>query len=71
MMRIVFMGTADFGIPTLRILGENHEIALVVTRPDRPRGRGRAMLPTPVKSAAIELGVPVLDPDRLYDPSLL
>jgi len=71
MMRIVFMGTSDFGIPTLRTLHENHEVAAVVTGPDRPRGRGRVMLPTPVKSAALELGIPVLDPDRLDDPSFI
>jgi len=71
MMRIVFMGTADFGIPTLRILHEKHDVAAVVTGPDKPQGRGRVLRPTPVKTAAVELGIPVLSPESLKDPSFV
>ena len=59
-MRIVFMGTPDFAVPSLRKLHEvGHEVALVVTQPDRPAGRGRALRSPPVKNAATELGLPI------------
>lgn len=63
-MRILFFGSGEFAIPTLRsIAGDGHEIAAVVTQPDRPRGRGKELSPTPVKSAAIDLGLSVLATD--------
>ncbi len=71
MMRIVFMGTADFGIPTLRALHDGHEVAAVVTKPDKPQGRGRSVRPTPVKEAARDLGIPVMDPHKLTDDTFL
>ena len=54
-MRIVFMGTPDFAVGTLQALVESgkHEIAAVVTQPDRPKGRGQKMLMTPVKEYAL------------------
>ena len=59
-MRIVFMGTPDFAVPSLRELHEaGHDILLVVTQPDRPAGRGRALRSPPVKDAATELGLPL------------
>jgi methionyl-tRNA formyltransferase len=59
-MRIVFMGTPDFAVPSLRRLhGSDHEVVLVVTQPDRPAGRGRTLRSPPVKSAADEMGLPV------------
>ncbi len=59
-MRIVFMGTPDFAVPSLRSLhARGHELALVVTQPDRGAGRGRRVSPPPVKVAAAELGLPV------------
>ena len=59
-MRIVFMGTPDFAVPSLRKLHETgHEVVLVVTQPDRPAGRGRALRSPPVKNAATELGLPL------------
>ncbi|MBN2840455.1 MAG: methionyl-tRNA formyltransferase [Coriobacteriia bacterium] len=64
-MRIVFMGTPAFAVPSLRSLAERHEVALVVTQPDRASGRGACARPTPVKEAALELGLPVLQPHRL------
>ena len=60
-MRIVFMGTPDFAVGTLQALVESgkHEIAAVVTQPDRPKGRGQKMLMTPVKEYALSQGLPV------------
>ena len=67
-MRLVFMGTPDFAVPTLeRLARSEHEIAGVVTRPDTPRGRGRQFASPEVKIAAEALGVPVLQPDSLRD----
>lgn len=62
-MRIVFMGTPDFAVPCLRALAEGgHEVAGVFTQPDKPKGRGYKMIPTPVKAAAQEYGIPVYQP---------
>lgn len=62
-MKIVFMGTPDFAVPCLRALAENgHEVAAVFTQPDKPKGRGYKMIPTPVKAAAMEYGIPVYQP---------
>ena len=68
-MRLVVAGTPDFAIPPLRALHDaGHDIAGVITRPDRPRGRGQKMQPTPVKRAALELELPVLQPESINDP---
>lgn len=62
-MKIVFMGTPDFAVPCLKALAENgHEIPAVFTQPDRPKGRGYKMIPTPVKKCAEEYGIPVFQP---------
>ncbi len=62
-MKIVFMGTPDFAVPCLRTLAESgHEVAAVFTQPDKPKGRGYKMIPTPVKAAALEYGLPVYQP---------
>jgi methionyl-tRNA formyltransferase len=64
--KIVFMGTPDFAVPTLRAAhAAGHEILLVVTQPDRPRGRGRKVEPPPVKKAALALNLPVTQPQSL------
>ncbi|MCG6989850.1 MAG: methionyl-tRNA formyltransferase [Gemmatimonadetes bacterium] len=64
-MRILFWGTPDFAVPSLRILDdEGFEIVGVVTRPDRPAGRGRRLTPSPTKQVALQLGLPVLTPER-------
>ncbi|MEW6511769.1 MAG: methionyl-tRNA formyltransferase [Bacteroidota bacterium] len=69
-LRIVFMGTAEFAIPTLNILLENgYSVPVVVTSPDKPKGRGQELLPTPVKQRALEAGLTVLQPENLRDPS--
>ena len=54
-MRITFMGTPDFAVPSLELLARDHEVTLVVTRPDAVRGRGRELVPSPVKARALEL----------------
>src|ERR1700674_2531284 len=67
-MSIVFIGTADFAVPPLRPLAtEGHVIAAVITQPDRPAGRGRRLAPPPVKIAAQELGLTILQPSTLRD----
>ena len=59
-MKIVFMGSPDFAVPSLEALVEaRFDVPLVVTQPDRPAGRGRKMLPTAVKAVALEKGIPV------------
>jgi methionyl-tRNA formyltransferase len=64
-MRVVFMGTPDFSVPCLVALVEaGHTVPLVVTQPDRPKGRGRELKPTPVKQAALDRGIPVFQPER-------
>ncbi|MEE1159639.1 MAG: methionyl-tRNA formyltransferase, partial [Atopobiaceae bacterium] len=64
-MRVVFMGTPTFAVPSVRMLAAEHELSLVVTRPDAVRGRGKRLEPSPVKAAAMELGVPVLEARRI------
>lgn len=64
-MRIVFMGTPDFAVPSLRALAERHDVVLCLTRPDAVRGRGKRLEPSPVKAAAVELGVPALETKRI------
>lgn len=64
-MRIVFMGTPSFAVPLLRKLAREHDVALVCTRPDAVRSRGKKLEPSPVKTAALELGLPVLEANRM------
>jgi methionyl-tRNA formyltransferase len=60
---IIFMGTPEFAVPTLKAVhASNHRLSLVVTQPDRPKGRGRKVIPLPVKQTAIDLGYTVLQP---------
>ena len=67
-MKIIFMGTPDFAVGTLRSLAEaGHEITLVVSQPDKPKGRGHAMVPTPVKAVAEDLGIPVFQPVKIRE----
>jgi methionyl-tRNA formyltransferase len=65
--RIVFMGSPDFALPTLRRLNEVFSVVGVVTQPDRPAGRGRTLTPPPVKSLANELDLPVIQPASLNE----
>mgnify|MGYP002795875598 FL=1 len=71
-MRVIFMGTPDFSVGALKALAENgYEIAGVVTQPDKPRGRGKASAMTPVKEAALELGLTVYQPSRVREQSFM
>jgi len=72
-MRIVFMGTPEFAVPALQALpGAGHDLVAVVTRPDRPRRHGGAAPePSPVKSAAARLGLPVEQPETMRDPAFV
>ncbi len=71
-MKIVFMGTPGFAIPSLKILHESkHEICAVVTTPDKERGRGQKITFTPVKQFAVENNLPVLQPENLRDENFI
>lgn len=65
MARVVFMGTPQFAVPALEALCQHHEVAGVVTQPDRPAGRGRRLVPSPVKGVALARGLPVYQPTSL------
>ncbi|OZA91820.1 MAG: methionyl-tRNA formyltransferase [Erythrobacter sp. 34-65-8] len=68
-MRIIFMGTPDFAVPTLRALHEaGHELVAVYSQPPAPAGRGKKLQPSPVQRVAEELGIPVLTPKSLRKP---
>ena len=65
-MKLVFCGTPRFAVPTLeKLVTGGLEVPLVVTQPDKPRGRGLELAPSPVKSRALELGLPVVQPDKI------
>ena len=71
-MRIVFFGTPDFAVPSLKKLYESrHTIEAVVTTPDRERGRGRKVTFTPVKQFAVDNNIPVFQPERLKDENFI
>lgn len=68
-MRVIFLGTPAFAVPTLEGLVEaGHAVVCVVTQPDRPRGRGQQLTASPVKAAALRLGLPVYQPERVRRP---
>ena len=71
-LRIVYFGTPGFAVPTLRtLINSRHHVAALVSQPDRPKGRGHHVVPTPTKELATEAGVPVLQPTRLRDEAFL
>jgi methionyl-tRNA formyltransferase len=70
-LRVVFMGSPEFAVPTLRALHEHFHVSGVCTQVDRPKGRGLKSVPTPVKAAALALGLPVEVPGRLSDAAVL
>lgn len=71
-MRVVFMGTPVFAVPSLEALdNSDHEVVGVVTQPDRPKGRGQAVVPCPVKELALARGLPVWQPDKIKSPEFL
>ncbi|MBA0083864.1 MAG: methionyl-tRNA formyltransferase, partial [Acidobacteria bacterium Pan2503] len=71
-MRLVFLGTPAFAVPTLeRIVEAGHQVVSVVTQPDRPRGRGQHLAPPPVKAAALRFGLRVYQPERVRRPEVV
>lgn len=71
-LRIVFMGTPEFAVPSLKILlKNNYNVVAVITAPDKPAGRGLQLKASPVKEVAVEYGIPVLQPIKLKDPEFL
>ncbi|MCH5331102.1 MAG: methionyl-tRNA formyltransferase [Alistipes sp.] len=71
-LRIVFMGTPEFAVPSLRALvSEGYNVVAVVTTPDKPAGRGQKIHESDVKLAALELGLPVLQPEKMKDPEFV
>lgn len=71
-MRIVFMGTPDFAVPSLKALINNgYDVCSVVVQPDRPKGRGNKLMAPPVKIAALESGIKVLQPERIKTPEFV
>ncbi|HEY0873957.1 MAG TPA: methionyl-tRNA formyltransferase [Vicinamibacterales bacterium] len=71
-LRIVFFGTPEFAVPGLRALIESrHPVVALVSQPDRPKGRGQKLQPTPTKAVAEAAGIPVLQPTRLKDESFV
>src|SRR5438552_16311448 len=65
-LRVLFAGSGEFGAPTLRALLESgHEVAGVISQPDRPAGRGRQMMPTPIAELAIEKGIPLIRTENI------
>ncbi len=65
------MGSPDFALPSLRALAQNYQVVGVVTQPDRASGRGRGVKMPPVKTLAIELGIPVMQPEKLRAPEAM
>lgn len=63
------MGTPEFAVPALEKIHEKYKISAVVTVPDKPRGRGQKLIPSPIKKTAIEMGLPVLQPEKMKDES--
>lgn len=72
MLNVVFMGTPDFAVGTLKaLLNSEHKVQAVFTQPDKPKGRGKNMQMTPVKEVAVEAGIPVYQPRRIREPENL
>jgi methionyl-tRNA formyltransferase len=69
--RVVFMGSPEFALPTLRALASEYKVVGIVTQPDRLSGRGRELKAPPVKSLANELGLPVIQPEKLRQPEAM
>jgi methionyl-tRNA formyltransferase len=71
-LRIIYMGTPDFAVPSLDILVENgYNVVAVITAPDRPKGRGQQLATSPVKDAAVKHDIPVLQPTNLKAPEFI
>ena len=70
--KIVFMGTPEFAVPALKALMESlDQVVAVVTQPDRPKGRGRKLIPSPIKVLAEKAGIYILQPEKARSPEFL
>lgn len=67
-MKVVFMGTPEFAVPSLKAVMARHQVVAVVTQPDKPKGRGRQMACSPIKELALERNIPVLQPVKVREP---
>ncbi len=70
-LRLVFMGSPEFALPALRDLAQSYDVIGVVTQPDRASGRGRGVKAPPVKTLALELDLPIVQPEKLREPSAI
>ncbi len=70
-MRVIFMGTPNFAVPSLEALLQYHEVVLVVTQPDKPKGRGKKMAFSPIKECALQHNIPVLQPAKVREPEFV
>ena len=70
-MKVVFMGTPDFAVPSLEMLIEKHEVVAVVTQPDKPKGRGKKMVYPVIKEKALEHNITVLQPNKVREEEFL
>lgn len=70
-MRIIYMGTPEFAATALSAIVKEHEVVAVVTQPDKPQGRNRKLVPTPVKVKAQEYGIPVYQPEKVREASMV
>ena len=71
-LRLAFFGTPEFAVPSLAILLESrHEVVALVSQPDRPKGRGQKLQPTPTKQVALDAGIPVLQPAKIREDTFL
>lgn len=70
-IKIVFMGSPDFSLQSLRLLAEQYQVVGVVTQPDRASGRGRELKAPPVKTLALELNIPFIQPEKLREPEAM
>lgn len=71
-MRLLFMGTPDISVPTLEtLIASEHEVVGIVSQPDRPKGRGKQLQPTPVKEVAIKYDIPVFQPNKVRDEGFI
>ncbi|HAG51829.1 MAG TPA: methionyl-tRNA formyltransferase, partial [Deltaproteobacteria bacterium] len=71
-MKIVFMGTPEFAVPSLKaLIVAGNKVVSVVTQPDKPKGRGKVLTPPPVKELALQHNIPVLQPEKIRDETFI
>ena len=71
-MNIIFMGTPEFALPTLKALHHSsHSILAVITQPDKPKGRGQKLIVSPIKQYALDFNLPILQPKTVNDPDFI